>query len=219
MTRTDSYLNQGQRQQMVDSLRSRGINDEAVLEAMLRVPRHLFVDPTFAGMAYDDRPLPIDCGQTISHPSTVAMQTQLLCLRPRMKVLEIGTGSGYQSAVLCAMEASVFTIERHKPLYDKTSRLLAELGYRACCFHGDGYQGLAGKYDRIIVTCGATSLPVKLMEQLKTGGIMVIPVGEQRQRMLRITKRGESEDEWTQEEFGLYQFVPMKTGKARRTLQ
>ena len=134
-----------------------------------------------------------------------------------MKVLEIGTGSGYQAAVLSKMGAKVFSVERQKGLFDQTKRLLGELGYRARCFLGDGYQGLTevnyGPYDRVIVTCGAPEIPAPLMAQLKVGGIMVIPLGEEEQEMLRITKEGESREEWKVEKFGTYSFVPMLDGR------
>ena len=155
----DTYKHKGQRQLMVDDLRRRGIGDERVLQAMNDVPRHWFLDTLLDASAYVDQAFPIDCGQTISRPSTVAMQSQLLNVEPNMKVLEIGTGSGYQTAVLCRLGAQVFTIERQKGLFDRTTRLLREHGYRARCFLGDGYQGLAGSYDRIIVTCGAPGIP------------------------------------------------------------
>lgn len=209
----DSYIQQGLRLQMVNNLRAKGITDEAVLQAMTDVPRHWFIGAALDSFAYEDRALRIDCDQTISHPSTVAMQSQLLDLRPRMKVLEIGTGSGYQTAVLCRMGAQVFTIERQKGLFDKTSSLLRECGYRAKCFLGDGYQGLSGSYDRIIVTCGAPSIPEALMAQLKTGGIMVIPLGESEHEMLRITKHGEDRSQWQIDKFGTFSFVPMLNGK------
>lgn len=214
MKREDSYKHQGLRKQMVDALRDKGITDESVLRAMNEVPRHWFLGTALESKAYEDVALKIDCEQTISHPSTVAMQSQLLEVRPRMKVLEIGTGSGYQTAVLCAMGATVFTIERQKDLYQQTSRLLKELGYRVQCFFGDGYQGLQGSYNRILVTCGAPEIPEALMTQLKVGGIMVIPLGDDEQEMLRITKHGESRDQWQVETFGSYKFVPMLDGKA-----
>lgn len=198
---------------MVAALQKKGITDKAVLEAMNTVPRHLFIGTALESRAYDDVALMIDCEQTISHPSTVAMQTQLLDVHPRMKVLEIGTGSGYQTAVLSTLGATVFTIERQKDLYNKTSQLLRELGYRAQCFYGDGFQGLPGEYHRIIVTCGAPEVPEALMRQLKVGGIMVIPLGDGEQEMLRITKHGEDRSEWQTERFGTYSFVPMLNGK------
>lgn len=212
----DTFKHKGLRQQMVDALRRKGITDEAVLAAMAEVPRHWFLDSALDTLAYEDRALKIGCDQTISHPSTVAMQSQLLDLRRGMKVLEIGTGSGYQTAVLCRMGAKVFTIERQKGLFEQTRKLLAEAGYRAQCFLGDGYQGLTGSYDRIIVTCGAPEIPAALMAQLKVGGIMVIPLGEEEQEMLRITKEGDASDEWKVEKFGTYSFVPMLNGKAMK---
>ncbi len=213
----DTYKHKGLRQQMVDALRRNGISDEAVLDAMLAVQRHWFLDSALDTLAYEDRALKIGCEQTISRPSTVAMQSQLLSVKPGMKVLEIGTGSGYQAAVLCKMGAKVFSVERQKGLFDHTRKLLADLGYRVRCFLGDGYQGLAevnyGPYDRIIVTCGAPEIPAPLMAQLKTGGIMVIPLGEEEQEMLRITKEGEESEEWKVERFGTYSFVPMLDGR------
>ena len=217
MNRVDTFRHQGLRQQMVDRLRAGGITDEAVLSAMNEVPRHWFIDSALDGHAYDDRALKIGCDQTISHPSTVAMQSQLLALKPHMKVLEIGTGSGYQTAVLCRMGAKVFTIERQKGLFEQTRRLLAEQGYRAQGFLGDGYRGLTGSYDRIIVTCGAPEIPEALMAQLKVGGIMVIPLGDGEQEMLRITKEAEGKDQWKVEKFGTYSFVPMLNGKQMKS--
>ena len=222
MTRQDTYKHKGLRQQMCDELRRKGIADEAVLQAMNEVPRHWFIDGALDAFAYQDRALKIGCEQTISHPSTVAMQSQLLGVLPGMKVLEIGTGSGYQTAILCKMGAKVYTIERQKGLFDKTRVLLADLGFRARCFLGDGYRGLTevnyGPYDRIIVTCGAREIPSALMEQMKVGGIMVIPLdgGEQGQEMLRITKNGPTEGDWKVEKFGAYSFVPMLDGRAMR---
>lgn len=213
----DSYKHKGLRQQMVDTLRRNGITDEAVLKAMNEVPRHWFIDSALDTYAYEDRALKIGCEQTISHPSTVAMQSQLLAVAPGMKVLEIGTGSGYQTAVLCRLGAKVFTVERQKGLFDQTRKLLGELHYNARCFLGDGYRGLAeadyGPYDRIIVTCGAPDIPEALMSQLKVGGIMVIPLGDEEQEMLRITKQGDTRDQWQTEKFGTYSFVPMLNGK------
>ena len=217
MTRQDTFKHKGLREQLIAQLRTSGITDEAVLKAMLAVQRHWFLDSAFDALAYEDRALKIGCDQTISRPSTVAMQSQLLCLKPGMKVLEIGTGSGYQAAVLCKMGAKVFSVERQKGLFDRTRKLLDELGYRVRCFLGDGYQGLAemnyGPYDRIIVTCGAPEIPAPLMAQLKVGGIMVIPLGEEEQEMLRITKEGENSGDWKVETFGTYSFVPMLDGR------
>ena len=196
---------------MCRNLRAKGITDEAVLAAMEKVPRHWFLDPTLVEIAYDDQAIPILCDQTISQPSTVASQSQLLNLRPGMKVLEIGTGSGYQTAILCELGAKVFSIERQKGLFDKTKLLLRELHYTAKCYLGDGYKGLTevdyAPFDRIIITCGAPYIPQPLMDQLKSDGIMVIPVGDEQQEMLRITKR--PNDEPLVEHFGNCRFVPM----------
>lgn len=207
----DTYKQKGQRLQMCKQLKEKGISSEAVLAAMEKVPRHWFMDTALVEHAYEDRALPILCNQTISQPSTVATQTQLLDVSPDMKVLEIGTGSGYQTAVLCEMGVKVFSVERQKALFDKTKRLLWDLHYTAKCFLGDGYEGLKevdyGPYDRVIITCGAPKIPQALLEQLKPDGIMVIPVGEEQQEMLRITKR--EGEEMLIERFGNCRFVPM----------
>lgn len=220
MNRLDTFKHKGQRQQMVDTLRRNGIGDERVLKAMNEVPRHWFMDSLLDSSAYIDQAFPIGCEQTISHPSTVAMQSQLLDVKPNMKVLEIGTGSGYQTAVLCNLGAKVYTVERQKGLFDKTRMLLKELRIPARCYLGDGYQGLAevdqGPFDRIIVTCGAPKIPAALMAQLKMCGIMVIPLGDEQHEMLRITKNGETEEEWKVEKFGTYSFVPMLDGRQMR---
>ena len=174
---------------MVEQLRQRGITNRALLEAMLKLPRHWFCGDTLLdNMLYDiDCAVPIDCGQTISKPYTVALQTQLLEVEPYMTVLEVGTGSGYQAAVLCEMKARVYTVERQRALYNKTKALLASLCYTARCYLGDSFNGIPElkdyKYDRILVTCGAPNIPEGLMKQLKVGGIMVIPVGEEQQEI------------------------------------
>lgn len=231
MKRVDTYKHQGLRQQMCEQLKLQGITDEAVLKAMGDVKRHWFLDSAFDALAYEDRALKIGAEQTISRPSTVAMQSQLLCVERGMKVLEIGTGSGYQAAVLSKMGAKVFSVERQKVLFDRTRQLLDDLGYRVRCFLGDGYMGLAeanyGPYDRIIVTCGAPEVPQALMDQLKPDGILVIPIDAQShaptdeeevqgQKMLRITKKGDTSKDWVREEFGIYSFVPMLDGRAMR---
>ena len=217
----DSYRHQGLRRRMVDQLRADGITDEAVLEAMNDVPRHFFVEVGLDVAAYDEAPLKIGCEQTISRPSTVAMQSQLLMLEGGMRVLEIGTGSGYQTAVLCRMGARVYTIERQSGLYNRTKPLLQQLGYSAQCYLGDGYKGLPQfrftPFDRVLITCGAPFVPPALMSQLRIGGIMVIPVGEGEQEMLRITKQGETEEQWEVERFGKFNFVPMLQGKNMKT--
>ena len=216
----DSFLDQGQRKRMCDDLAKSGITDRRVLEAMMKVPRHWFVERSFHGTAYKDQAMPIACEQTISRPSTVAMQSQLLSLERGMKVLEIGTGSGYQTAVLCAMGGNVYTIERQHGLFHKTKRLLRDLGYNVHCYLGDGYKGLTevdyGPFDRVIITCGAPYIPVPLMQQLKHSGVMVIPVGDEQQEMLRITKNGEEQADWEIEKYGNFPFVPMLDGKQFR---
>ena len=213
----DTYRHQGLRHQMVAKLRDNGITDEDVLEAMDEVPRHYFVETGLDVAVYDDTPIKIGAGQTISRPSTVAMQSQLLMLKGGMRVLEIGTGSGYQTAVLCRMGARVYTIERQSSLYERTKPLLQQLGYGAQCYLGDGYKGLPQfrftPFDRVIITCGAPYIPTALMEQLRIGGIMVIPIGEGEQEMLRITKQGPTAEEWEVEKFGKFNFVPMLKGR------
>ena len=165
----DTFKHKGWRMEMVRQLGEKGIGDRRVLDAMAKVPRHLFLDTMLDYMAYEDRALPIKCGQTISQPSTVAFQSELLDAEPEMKVLEVGTGSGYQTAVLCDMGLKVFTIERQKELFDITKMRLDELHYRPKCFLGDGYKGLPeyAPFDRIIITCGAPEVPEALLAQLQ----------------------------------------------------
>lgn len=217
----DTIRHQGLRHQMVAKLRADGITDEAVLEAMDTVQRHYFVETGFDVAVYGENPIKIGCEQTISRPSTVAMQSQLLKLQPGMRVLEVGTGSGYQTAVLCKMGARVYTIERQVGLYEHTKSLLQQLKYSAQFYLGDGYKGLPQfrytPFDRVIITCGAPFVPQALMEQLKVGGIMVIPVGEGEQEMLRITKQGPTPEEWEVEQFGKFNFVPMLKGRNLKT--
>ncbi|MCB9169335.1 MAG: protein-L-isoaspartate(D-aspartate) O-methyltransferase [Flavobacteriales bacterium] len=207
----DDYRDQGQRRKLVDLLRKKGITDQQVLEAIGHVPRHLFIDDTaLRAHAYEDIPFPIGCGQTISQPYTVAFQTQLLRVGRGMKVLEIGTGSGYQTAVLVQMGAKVFTIERHRPLHVRSRERLEDLGLRARTYYGDGYKGLPAHapFDRVLVTCGAPFVPEALVKQLKPGGILVIPVGEgDVQRMLVVTKDEAGISH--QVDMGAFRFVPM----------
>ena len=210
----DTYRHKGLRKQLVETIRSKGIHDEHVLEAMGKVPRHLFMDSGFIDFSYKDQAFPIGEGQTISQPYTVAFQTQLLEIKLHDRVLEIGTGSGYQTAVLIEMGASVFTIERQRKLYLKAQENLGLLGYKPHFFYGDGYQGKPtyGPYDRILVTAGAADIPAKLQGQLKLGGIMVIPVGNSdNQRMIRIVRKAETDFEKT--EHGIFAFVPLLKGK------
>ncbi|MBO5962928.1 MAG: protein-L-isoaspartate(D-aspartate) O-methyltransferase [Bacteroidales bacterium] len=207
--RIDSFKHKGLRRLMVENLRKKGIQDERVLEAMNDVPRHFFLDSSLDVLAYEDRALEILCNQTISQPSTVAFQTQLLNVQEREKVLEIGTGSGYQTSVLCKMKAKVFTIERFKPLHNSAQEIFNMLRLRPKCFFGDGYLGLPtyAPFDKIIVTCGAETIPQALIDQLKVGGVMVIPVGADTQTMHKIRKISETEIE--AETFGDFKFVPM----------
>lgn len=213
---TDDYRHQGLRRKLVDLLRQKGIHDAAVLDAMNRVPRHLFIDDSaFLDLAYADQAFPIGCGQTISQPFTVAFQTQLLGLRKGEKVLEIGTGSGYQTAVLCAMGARVWSIERHKPLHLATRARMERLGYKANLVFGDGFKGAPthAPFDKVLVTCGAPHVPPLLLEQLRIGGVMVVPVGQgSEQSMLRLVRTGPTD--FQKEEHGSFSFVPMLAHKA-----
>jgi protein-L-isoaspartate(D-aspartate) O-methyltransferase len=204
-----NYLLQGAKQRLIATLREKRISDEKVLAAFEKVDRHNFIESWQRDKAYDDRPLKIHCGQTISQPSTVAFQTQLLQIEKGDKVLEIGTGSGYQAAILSAMGAKVYTIERQEKLYKDTSELLEKIDYKIFTFFGDGFDGVSqyAPYDKILVTCGAPNIPTALINQLKINGLMVIPVGNNTQTMFRITKT--SENDYIEEEFGNFTFVPM----------
>ncbi len=208
----DSFVHKGKRKILVDYLRDKiQISDENVLEAINEIPRHLFIESIFEDYAYEDRAFPILAKQTISHPSTVAEQTELLELKENEKVLEIGTGSGYQTAVLVAMNALVYTVERQKNLHDFAQQKLKELHLRPKFqSFGDGFAGLPtfAPFDKILITCGAEILPAELLKQLKIGGKMVIPLGKTDEQILyRFTKI--SETEFEKEEFGAYKFVPM----------
>lgn len=212
----DSFRYKGLRQRLVNEIRKKGITDERVLEAIGKVPRHLFMDKSFVNLAYKDQAFPIGEGQTISQPYTVAVQSSLLKVRPGEKVLEIGTGSGYQAAVLTEMGARVFSVERQSLLYQKTSRLLKSIGYRNIrLFLGDGYEGLPNfaPFDKIIVTAAVKNVPAALLLQLKTEGLLVVPLGEGSQTMTRIKRL--TEDDFEQETFGEFAFVPMLKGIAK----
>ena len=205
-------MHRGKRAALVAYLREHmGISDERVLQAIDRVPRHLFLDSVFHDFAYEDRAFSIPAGQTISHPSTVAEQTELLEVAPGQKILEIGTGSGYQTAILVAMKTQVYTVERQKDLYEFAKKKLHVMDLRPqFAAFGDGFAGLPAfaPYDRILVTCGAETLPTALLTQLKPGGKMVIPLGAgDEQTLYRFTKI--SDKEFEKEEFGRYKFVPM----------
>jgi len=209
----DDLRHQGMRKRLVEGLKLKGIKDENVLSAIGKVPRHLFMESSFLNFAYKDQAFPIGAGQTISQPYTVAFQTQLLQVQKNDKVLEVGTGSGYQAAVLLEMGAKVFTIERYKELFLKVQSFLPEIGYHPACFFGDGYKGLPdfAPFDKIIVTAGARSVPQELKEQLRTGGRMVIPVGKDtHQEMLVLIKI--SEEEFKTERHGGFVFVPLLKG-------
>lgn len=200
----------------MDSLRERGILDERVLHAMNRVPRHLFLDSSFLEFAYQDKAFPIGSGQTISQPFTVAYQTQLLNITEGEKVLEIGTGSGYQACVLVEMGVKVYTIERQKNLFDKTKAFLPSIGYTPKMFYGDGYKGLPSfaPFDKILITAAAPSIPAELLKQLRQGGILVAPVGpSDSQIMVSVEKI--AEDELKTVEHDRFRFVPMLGKKAK----
>ena len=208
----DLPKHQGQRQQLLAILRSKGIDNEAVLAAMGRVPRHAFLESSFEEFAYQDVAFPIASGQTISQPYTVAFQSNALGLAAGAKVLEIGTGSGYQAAVLEELGYRVYTIERQKALFDFSKRLLAELGYtRMNQKFGDGYKGLPAfaPFDGIIITAAAPALPTELLDQLSPSGVLIVPIGavESEQRMLKV-RRG-LDGEWLHEDLGSFRFVPM----------
>ena len=211
----DSYRHKGLRKQLVDIVRRKGIKDEQVLKAIDTIPRHLFMDSSFLEFAYEDKPFPIGSGQTISQPYTVAFQTELLEIKKGDKVLEVGTGSGYQACVLIELGARVYTIERQKNLYLKTKTFLSSIGYKPKLIsYGDGYKGLPNyaPFDKIIVTAGAPYIPKDLTYQLKPGGFLVIPVGSDIQIMKRIIKI--DEDNFKTEEHGTFRFVPLLTNKA-----
>jgi protein-L-isoaspartate(D-aspartate) O-methyltransferase len=211
----DSYRHKGLRRQLVHVIREKGITDERVLDAILHIPRHFFMESGFDKMAYEDRAFPIDEGQTISQPYTVAYQTQLLEVKPFEKVLEIGTGSAYQASVLAEMGVQVFTIERQKKLFEQNKLFPFLKKYpNLKFFYGDGFEGLPtyAPFDKVIVTAAAPFIPPKLVEQLKPGGWMVIPVGEgQVQRMLRLTRQPDGG--YTQEAYDNFSFVPMIEGR------
>lgn len=213
----DTYRHKGLRKRLVTVLRSRGIVDEAVLAAIHAVPRHFFLDKAFEEHAYEDKPFPIGNEQTISQPFTVAYQTALLSVAPGDRILEIGTGSGYQAAILAVLGARVFTIERQEDLYVSTKELLAKLGFSTVkCIFGDGSKGYPtfAPYDKIIVTAGAPVVPEPLKQQLMIGGILIIPVGEEVQYMQKITRI--SADEYKTEVLDAFRFVPFLDGVVRR---
>ena len=212
----DTYRHKGLRKKLIDSIRDKGITDENVLNAMMNIPRHFFMDTALEHIAYQDRAFPIGEGQTISQPYTVAYQTQLLRVTPHEKILEIGTGSAYQAMVLAEMGANVFTIERQKKLFDTNKNFKLRQRYPSIkYFYGDGFEGLPtyAPFDKIIITAAAPFIPPKLIEQLKTGGKMVIPLeGNGIQKMMRITKN--SDGTLDEEAFSNFSFVPMLKGRS-----
>lgn len=210
----DTPKHQGLRNQLAKLLEEKGISDKNVLEAIKKIPRHLFLNSSFEDFAYQDKAFPIGAGQTISQPYTVAFQSQLLEVKKEHKILEIGTGSGYQTAVLCTMGAKVYTIERQNELFKTTSLLLPKLGIRPKYISfGDGYKGLPqyAPFDSIIVTAGAPFIPQPLLAQLKIGGKLVIPLGEKNQIMTMLVRKNESQFE--KHEFGEFRFVPLLEDK------
>ena len=210
----DTFKHKGLRQQLVEVVRSKGITDENVLKAIGKVPRHLFMDSGFLDHAYQDKPFPIAADQTISQPYTVAFQTELLQVKKDDKILEIGTGSGYQAAILCEMGARVYSIERQLELFKATSKFLPKLGYRVKkLVFGDGYKGLEEEapFDGIVVTAGAPYVPKPLLSQLKIGGRLVIPLGKGVQVMTLFIRKGEKDFE--KHEFGEFRFVPLLEDK------
>jgi protein-L-isoaspartate(D-aspartate) O-methyltransferase len=209
----DSFEAKGKRKKLVADLRKKGISDEEVLRAIDTVPRHLFMDPAFLGHAYTDKAFPISSGQTISQPYTVAVQTSLLKVKKRDKILEIGTGSGYQAAILAEMGARVYTIERFRELYLKAQATLTSLGYSADFFYGDGYEGKPqyGPFDGIIITAAAQEVPHALLQQLKAGGRLVIPLGNAVSQVMTVVEKT-GPDNFEYSDHGKYIFVPMLKG-------
>ncbi len=209
----DTYRHKGLRRQLAGLLKEKGIENEEVLKAIETVPRHLFLNSSFIERAYEDIAFPIGAGQTISRPHTVAFQTELLELKKGEKVLEIGTGSGYQTSVLLEMGVKVFTIERQKALFDLTKTFLPSIGYNPKFFYGDGYKGLPifAPFDKIIITAGAPIVPDALLDQLKVGGIMIIPLGDKIQIMTMIKKIAPKKFEKV--EYGEFKFVPLLENK------
>ncbi len=214
MEQADSFRHKGLRKKLIDSIRSKGVKNEDVLEAMGRVPRHLFMDSSFVNFSYTDKAFPIAAGQTISQPYTVAFQTELLEVKKHLKVLEIGTGSGYQTAVLLELGSRVYTIERQRQLFLDAQKTLGPLNYKPIFFYGDGYVGLPSyqPFDRILITAAAPEIPQTLLNQLAIGGILVVPEGDKfGQKMVRVVR--ESEDHFQRSEHGHFSFVPLLRGK------
>lgn len=211
----DTFRHKGLRKKLVEEVRRKGIRDEKVLDALNKVVRHLFMETGFINFAYKDQAFPIGAGQTISQPYTVAFQTELLEVEEHDKILEIGTGSGYQAAILLELGARVYTIERQKKLYLKTRKLLTDLGYKPHFFYGDGFEGLPAysPFDKILITAATPEIPEKLLQQLKIGGRIVLPLGNSfSQVMTRVIKEGE--DKIKKSSHGFFVFVPLLKGTA-----
>ena len=210
----DTFRHKGLRKILVDGIRDKCVKDERILNAINTIPRHLFMDNAFIQFAYKDKAFPIGSGQTISQPYTVALQTQLLDVKSHDKILEIGTGSGYQAAVLKALDLDVYTIERQKDLFQKTQEFLPEIGYNCNFFYGDGYKGVPNfaPFDRIIITCGAIEIPRVLLSQLKLGGKMVAPIGEGDIQVMHLIEKVSEEDHKITTH-GKFSFVPMLSDK------
>lgn len=216
LLKVDDFKHKGLRKKLIDSIREKGISDEAVLDAMGRVPRHLFMDSSFINFSYTDKAFPIAAGQTISQPYTVAFQTELLEVKRHQKVLEVGTGSGYQTAVLLELGARVYTIERQRQLFLEVQKTLTPLNYKPVYFYGDGYEGLPpyAPFDRILITAAASEIPQQLLDQLSIGGILVVPEGDRSgQKMVRVIRQ--SKTGFDRSEHGYFSFVPLLRGKNR----
>jgi protein-L-isoaspartate(D-aspartate) O-methyltransferase len=209
----DDFEARGKRKKLVVELRQKGITDEEVLRAIDTIPRHLFMDPAFLNHAYTDKAFPISSGQTISQPYTVAVQTTLLQVKKRDKILEVGTGSGYQAAILAEMGAKVYTIERYRELYLKAQQTMSALGYTADFFYGDGHAGKPqyGPYDGIVITAAAKEIPETLLKQLRIGGRLVVPLGDKDSQIMTLVSR-EGEDSFEYSSHGCFMFVPMLKG-------
>ena len=210
----DSFVTRGKRLQLVQTLKEQGITDKAVLDAIGTVPRHYFINPMYVDHAYDNKPLPIEKNQTISQPYTVAFQTQLLEIKKGEKVLEIGTGSGYQAAVLLHLGAKVYSIERHSELFNRTKQLFSRLGLKAHLYYGDGYKGLPvyAPFDKILITAAAPEVPEELLKQLATGGILVVPINKGDSQVMTTFKKMDAKN-FEVKRHGRFSFVPMLKGK------